>query len=161
MEDQVKEPQISNSIQRGQLAEFEEVISNIQSSIEHLFDLPILSFQDINIVKGLRKARKEAVAMFLVDIDTNYWCAYKHLLLAQMQTKELIQSKLDNGQNVDSEIKLLNAIHTDLNHVRIKLLRIDESKLDDPDCIRCIEDYLINNQPPSLSTIKNEFKTNS
>lgn len=131
---------------RGKLAESEEVVSNLLAAVEHLLDLPYLGEEDLLTIASLRKTRNDILKLYAQEqyINLDYHCAYKHLLLSRMQTRELLQAYAEKGrtEEMNKLIILLELIEIDLSAVRNKYLNIDPTQIEDPDCPKCIEDYL-------------------
>lgn len=134
---------------RGKIAEAEEVVSNLLGSVEHLLDIPSDEepTMDISIINDIRLLRNSILKTYAKDVDINYHCAYKHLLLARMQLRELIQSYGDQSSGLWRTFQNLEKI---LHYVRLKYFKVDSDKLEDPDCPRCLEDYLLDQKKESL-----------
>lgn len=129
---------------RGQLAEAEEVITNLLAAVEHLLDTS-LSQENIELIKQIRSTRGALLGSIFPrdDVDIAYHCAYKHMLLAKMQMKEVIQSKITEGQKPYDDEIVLDGIKDSLGKIRAKYMNIPLSKLEDPGCMKCLEDYLM------------------
>ena len=137
---------MKQQITRGHISELEAILINIQNSIDHYFDLDEWSFQDIQILKQLRAFRKEISTICLPrDIDYEYWCAYKHAMCASGQLKELVQFQLEHysDDKLSKVFKAYKELEDVLQMVRLKFFKIDPESLDDPRCIRCLEDFFI------------------
>lgn len=141
----MKHKGLKNNTSRGQIAELEEIIANILASVDHLQDISNLNKEDLKSIKELRKIRFELLNFYAnKDINTDYHCIYKHLLLSRLQFKEFLHTLIDNSEfdktfKLGRSFKLLNKI---LNYVRFKYLNLPLEKINEQDCMRCIEDYL-------------------
>ena len=127
---------------RGQLAESEEIVSNLLAAVEHLMDLPGRGEFDDVLVKKIRNIRLKVLKSYASDVDTNLHCAYRHLLLARTQLRELIQAKITDGKQVSDLNDTLAETEEALHEVRCSYLKVSPSELSDPDCIQCLEDYI-------------------
>ena len=133
-------------ITRGHLLELEAIVVNTQNAIEHYFDLGSWSLQDIETLKSLRSLRKEITrSYFPKDINYKYWCIYKHILCACGQFRELIQFQMEyqSDSELSSMFETYKELESILQMVRLAFFNIDPSSLEDPKCIRCLEDFFI------------------
>lgn len=144
---------------RGQVSEMEEIVSNILASVDHIQEIPTINEIDMVQMVELRRSRDTIIDVVANNqLNLNYHCAYKHILLARMQLKELIQARLTNEQSTEKLFDVLRSIEKVLQYVRIKYFNIPETALKNPDCVRCVEDYFANRQQRELMQEMDKYK---
>lgn len=124
---------------RGQFQELEEVVTNLLATAEHLLDTS-LDEGNVKLIKDIRDIRGKLIKKMYPQekVNVSYHCAYKHMLLAKMQLKEVIQSRITDGSLPYDDEVLLSELQSVLNRVRAKYMNVDDT---DPECRKCMEDY--------------------
>lgn len=134
---------------RGQIAESEEIVGNLLAALDHYQDIPEheITSIDLKMMADIRSARNAVIKTYAPEniVNTNFHCLYKHLLLAHTQLEELHQTYISSGEEDKIlEVKgIIFSVRKTLNYVRLRYLQISPDDLEDPDCIRCVEDYLL------------------
>lgn len=133
-------------ISRGQLEEMEGINGNILMAIDHLLDIPFCDTYIFEMIRTLRDIRSKLWTGIVGknEVNTDYHCAYKHLMLIRTQLKEQIQAYLDNNKDsLASETYVqLKEVEKVLQLIRVRYWKAEDIK--DVSCIRCLEDYLKN-----------------
>lgn len=137
---------------RGQLSESEEIVADLLAAVDHFFDKPVLEDADLFLIRNIREVRDGILKLYAVDVDIQYHCIYKHVLLACKKTSELIQAKVNSldteevltNEEVQNLMNLYKLLKDQLNLVRAFYLKVDLNVVEDPLCPRCQEDYLNN-----------------
>jgi hypothetical protein len=133
----------TNKTSRGYLLEKLEVIGNLLALTEHLHDIPVqdeYTHSKIGEVRELRQMILEA-AFPQESVNMDYHCAFKHTLLAYIQTKECLQNRLGNsdGLGVINEQIALERIKELLLDIMTKYLQL-EAEIETDKCFKCLED---------------------
>lgn len=102
---------------RGQLAEAEEVVMNLLAAADHLIEVGDYSDME-GLMNDIRVARQQIMDQYLPeDINTDYHCMYKHLLLAQMEYRELMQAK--SYRALEQKSQFNNLLELEVNRVAL------------------------------------------
>lgn len=132
--------------------ETEEVVANLLATVEHLYDLPDISPDVEFLIRDLRFIRADISRTIADEVDTDWHCTYKHLLLAKRQLKEVHESLLPSQEVQEQPFEIerrqfvlgrIADLEIALQTVRNKYYKVDLTKVDDPACPKCTEDYLL------------------
>lgn len=132
---------IHNKTSRGYILETIETIADLESAIDHLFDLNEDQIMDnLGRIETLSVLRQELINTLSIDFDIDYHCAFKHLVRSYGRMKEKIVSELrkGNSKNVTKLFNVYILIRQELYNVAKLYLNKDEDF--DLGCPKCQDD---------------------
>lgn len=126
---------------RGYAAEMLEVIANLLAATEHLHDIPEQTKEVLDLIWQTRENRNRALDILAPkeNVNMDYHCAFKHILTAYIQSKELLQSAITGGDDlkIGLHLNLFETTKDLLLEITIKYLEVD---IKGEQCWKCIED---------------------
>lgn len=128
---------------RGYALEMLEVMGNLLAATEHLHDIGQQTEEVVNLIWMTRSVRQKAFDVIapIEEVDMDYHCYFKHILLAYIQAKEALQVAISENDKakIEKHQELLDMVKDNLLDATIKYLKVE---VDGEQCWKCVDDRL-------------------